>query len=294
MERLPFHRETIEAQADLPVGVIANLLSIEGEMGMPLLNGFIVNMSGGIRLRRLNDVQFSDLDTLAEGIAKRLGEHPTMELLCSTLKISQNTFRDEIRRELIEDIHPYQALLVWDMENCERRYIASHFQILGSRFHVIAPFHSRDVNNAFLSLPKAMLDDRLVYRQLMVAKYPEMAKIPHCEETLPILPNLNTQLRLFIRSLPRKILSNRLSRRILYRGDSDKIWSSAFGVTPQQEEFMMSRIKVLKSNSEDLLGLPDLSPLIQPGKRNRSDIHKLFMLFEYAAWLPKPKRAGHE
>ena len=189
-------------------------------------------------------------------------------------------YQEDVSRELRKDCYPYQSLMIWDLENRQRRYIGAHCQMLGSHFDVIAPNYDLEVINAWFSLPRIPLMKRRFFHQFFEHYFPELSKIPHAAEPHPITPNLKYQLKLYGRSQ-----FSRLFAAFGQNGkhpDIDRLWCT---LTVKQEEHMVSHVVRCGDKLEQMFGIRPSGRFQETVKSNPQIVRNFFMITEYAAQL---------
>lgn len=302
LERLALHLETVEGTADLSTSQAANLFRIPSRRGNPVLHGFMGEVLSGHRLRHLPVRDYETLGSVADGLVRSFeGPLPAIFERLFGRPAPRDELRAEIRRDLVEGCEPYQAAILWELENRQRRYVGSQFPVIGTQFDLIAPFYSRNAFETWLAIPPIGLDRRALLRRLFATYYPSLAQIPHSEETYPIIPSLSRQLTVFAQALPHKFASRFIPagmRRALHiPGAEDRyIWNLANLSGPRERAHMLSRIEALTPVAEEILDLRISGGFLHPiqGKDELQPLRMLFLVGEYAAWLrDRVAPAGH-
>ncbi len=287
LSRLPVYLETVEGQADLGTAQIANMLDLETEEGSPLLIGFLGETVAGEHLAWLKDSDFDDFNGISEGIVRGYAHRQQLDGQPFTgMELSREAYKEEVSKELRKDCHPYQSLMIWDLENRQRRYIGAHCQMLGSHFDVIAPNYDLEVIDAWFSLPRIPLMKRRFFHQLLEHCFPDLAKIPHAAEPHPIIPNLKYQLKLYGRSQ-----FSRLFAAFGQNGkhpDIDRLWCT---LTVKQEEHMVSHVVRCGDKLERMFGIRPVSGFEGMVRGKPQAVRNLFMVAKYAEWLRRGKTA---
>ncbi len=280
--RLPLHLETVEAQSDLGTAQIANMLNIEKQTGAPLMTGFLGETVAGEHLAWLKDEDFDSFEGIADGIVRGYSNRQVFKgQPFIGAELSREAYREEVRKDLREDCYPYQALMIWDLENRQRRYIGAHCELLGSKFHVIAPYYDVDLIEAWFSLPRIPLMKRQFFHFVLARYFPELAKIPHPTEAHPIIPNLKYQILFFLRWNLQRIFS-KLPFAKNRETDIDRLWCI---LTPSQEKYMLSRISELNDANGKIFGIGVSKDLKLMVNGNYQFVRNVFMISEYASWL---------
>jgi hypothetical protein len=189
----------------------------------------------------------------AENLKHLFTPSPNMDDVCQ-----------DILDGLMSDCPPYQAYLIWYAENRNRRYVASHFAVLGEHFDTVMPLYDRRLFELWFSVPPIGLSDQAVFRRLLARYYPDLARIPHPAESAPIIPNLRWQLaRLYRGLLPRALagcMGRERAQRLLLRFFLDDDFRSLSKLSaPQQRSRMLASVKTLRPALRDAFGV-ELSP----------------------------------
>ncbi|TQV80801.1 asparagine synthase-related protein [Denitrobaculum tricleocarpae] len=248
----------MEGQSDSTSVQIANLMRINAPAGTPLLHGF---MSDAVAVTRFSDQK--------NGVTPKNRDQASFNLASSMIKsdaharyvselvgadIDVMSICNEIRNDMTSDGLAYHAAVLWDVENRQRRYIAGHLPMLGQKYDVIAPFYDEKLMSIWFSLPRISLDERYLQRQQLAKLYPNLAKIPHSEETAPITPSLSNQLRLLIDSVLRKSFIPTYQKIVGYR--TSNIWSLSGGMATNEQRLKMQSLFLGNlDETEQVLGL---------------------------------------
>ncbi|HET7371373.1 MAG TPA: asparagine synthase-related protein, partial [Gammaproteobacteria bacterium] len=291
IKRLPLHLEALEGTADLATASVANLLEVDLETGAPMIHGFCGDPLAGNHINHITPSEYSDRDGLAGGIMRfygAAGEH-TPERLLST-GVSRQALCDEIRSDLLEGCPLYQSYSAWDFENRQRRYVGSYFAMTGRRFHTIMPFYDPAIFNLWFSIPPIALHGRTLFRSMLARHYPSLARIPHSEESAPIVPNLRHQLADFLRRAPqsmaRKLFGEKTAKYLLLLRHRDPyIWSLGNLAAPQQRRYMRTEIDRLGPAMDDVLGLRLADVKVEHLQDHVQALRGLFLTASYAGWL---------
>lgn len=231
-KRMDLFLNTLEGQSDSNSVQIANLLQMNKPLGTPLFHGFMSDAVAVIRFSdKKNDIAPKSLDEAALNLASSIVKSESHLKFISNLleiEISAPNICDEIRQDMTKEGQAYHAAVLWDVENRQRRFIAGHIPMLGQIFDIITPFYDKRLMSYWLSMPRISLDERYLQRQQLAKLYPELAKIPHSEETTPITPNLSNQLKLLIDTTLRKMFITPFQKYTGYR--TSNIWSLSGGM----------------------------------------------------------------
>jgi len=258
-KHLPLYLETVEGQMGDGASPLTNLLKIPNHEGALLMIGFIGDSLSSAHLSNwFAGKTIDSFDQAAEQLGLALSIPLERRQRASELlghKICIDDLIHEIRGDLCADILPYQSVLLWDMENRQRRAIGTHFLLLGQSFDVVAPFYDPEVMNYWTSMPSIALDDKYLQRQMLKLGFPNLARIPHDQEVMAIIPNLGNQLSGLFERTARRLLA-RIYGRITGYGKGS-IWALAGGLsTKEQRRNMISGIEGNLPNQNEKFGYP--------------------------------------
>lgn len=287
---LSAHLDATEGTADCGSVSILNLLGTGTVTGSTLLHGFGGDVLAGYRVGDFKAADYTSRETLADALIRHNYPATRSGLLHLFSPVPDP---DAVRQDVLDGLKtgcpPYLAYLLWFMENRTRRYVGSHFAVLGEHFDTVMPFYDRRLCDLWFSLPPIASADRSVFRKLMARYYPDLARIPNSEEPASIVPNLRWQLASLVRSLPRRALTGCIGRERtkklllrLYHDDDFRSFSRL--EAPQQRAYMLSRLTELRTTLQETLGV-ELSP------RYRSilstDVRALRSLFTVATYAQR-------
>lgn len=285
---LPNHLDATEGTADSGSVSIMNLLGSPSTPGSTILHGFCGDVLSGGRISDLSASNFVSREATAEAIIRYWYPPSASNLQKLFTPVPDlDAVRQDVLDGLKTDCPPYQAYLLWFAENRNRRYVATHFAVLGEHFDVAMPFYDRRLVHLWFSLPPIGLTDRFVFRKLLVRYYPGLARIPHSEDAAPISPNLRWQLARLYYSLPRRALAgcigSKRARKLLlslYRGEDFRSLSKL--AAPQQQAYMLSQLAQLHPVLKEELGV-ELSPGYETVlSGNLQALRALFTVANYA------------
>lgn len=293
---LSAHLDATEGTADCGSVSILNLLGATTATGSTLLHGFGGDVMAGIRIGDFKATDYATRETLVDALIRHNYPAARSDLL---RLFSPAPDPEEVRQDLIDglrsDCPPYQAYLLWFMENRTRRYVGAQFAALGEHFDTVMPFYDRPLCDLWFSLPPIASEDRAVFRKLMVRYYPALARIAHSEEPAPIVPNLRSQLSSLVQSVPRRALTGCLGReqtkKLLLRLHHDDDFRSFDRLeSPQHQTYMLSKIAELQPALREALGV-ELSPQYQ--RILSADPQALRTLFTVASYAQRrPEQRG--
>lgn len=286
---LPAHLDATEGTADCGAVSILNLLSARAALGGTLLHGFCGDLLSGGHIDRFRADAYASRDAMADAIVQSwypASSDPLRELF--TRGPDLDTVRQDVFDGLRSDCSPYEAYILWYAENRTRRYVASQLAVLGEYFDMVAPFYDRQLFSLWFSVPPVGLSGQNVLKQLFAHTYPDLARIPHSEQSSPIIPNLRWQMARFYHSLPRRTLNRcigtahaeRLVLRLNYNADFrslDKL------LAPRQQAHMLSAVAALQPALHKIFDI-DLSAQYRDIlSTNRQALRGLFTVMSYAA-----------
>lgn len=285
----------IEGHGDLQVAQICNLLSREVDSNS-ILHGYLGGPLSGHHVGEFDKSCLSSYSCAAEEIY----HHHFNDVAYDKLKdlginYSQQDFIHDIHLQLEEYADVYTGIRAWEFYNIQRDYIGSTLRLLGSQYHVIAPFYDEGVINSWLRIPMIALKNRYVFRQILLQKFPNIAVIPHSEEAYGITPSLRYQLHLLYRKI-----TNNIHKRIIARtnnvkdyADPSYIWVlSHGGATAEQRRYLLNRCDMNSDylkDSFDLNAIQDISNILVGdgviSRRGLDFTRRLYTLGEYAKYI---------
>lgn len=287
---LPLHLAAVEATADLSTISIAQLFRFDHLPGTGLLHGFAGDLLSGAFVDQIPTDQYKSRSDLTRAILRLRSSASIDEEQLIGQCTDEDFVFDETLAQLNDDAEPHQAYLYWNFENRQRRYTASHFPIIGTSFDPVLPFLDRKIIDLWTSLPPADLENRNLFRRLLAERYTDLARIPHPEEGIPIVPNLEYQLKYLWRSMPRRILTKAFGARAAKSalgtiGRDTYIWSLANLASPRHQSHMVGRIDALRPVADEVLGLDIAADFKHLTRANIQAKRILFMTCEYALHL---------
>lgn len=289
---LPLHLAAVEATADLSTVSIAQLFRFDHMPGTGLLHGFAGDLLSGAFVDQIPTDQYKSRSALAQAILGLRSSASVDEEQLLGQRTDEGFLFEETLAQLNVDAEPHQAYLFWNFENRQRRYTASHFPIIGASFDPVLPFLDRKIIDLWTSLPPVELEDRTLFRRLLAERYTDLARIPHPEEEIPIVPNLEYQLKYLWRSMPRRILTKMLGTKAAKAalgaaGRDTYIWSLANLASPRHQKHMIDRIDELRPVASEVLGLDIATDFKHLTRANIQAKRVLYMICEYALRLRK-------
>ncbi|HET7663218.1 MAG TPA: asparagine synthase-related protein [Rhodanobacteraceae bacterium] len=262
---MPQYLDTAEGMVDPAGASILNLCRIDSERGSAVLHGFGGDVQEGVRLSDFNAADYASRETVAAAIMRHA--YPASRPNLAGLS-GQTVDPDEIRADILaglrQDCPPYQAYLLWFLENRHRRFVAAGCAALGQHFDMVMPLHDRRLYDLWHSIPPLGLADRAVFKHLLARRYPTLARIPHPEEAAPVTPNLRWQLARFYHKLPAQLLAACVGqqradewRLRLHRHHNFRTFSKL--EAPRQRAHMLSELTRLRPALQESMGI-ELSP----------------------------------
>lgn len=288
LHHLDHHLEILEGTADLSTSSVMNLLQVDTAPGTPLLHGYGGDVLAGYFLSSLGAAEYASHEALVDGVLhhyKAAARSETRRML--TPAVDPEEVRRDIVCDLRDDCPPHQAFTLWQFETRLRTYVGSYFPLIGGHFDTIMPFYDRRLFEIWTSIPPIGLADRAVFRKLLIQYYPALARIPHSEESAPIIPNLRSQLARFCRGLPRRVLdlplgAERAKEVFLRSYRHDYIWNLGNLAAPQQRAYMLSRVTDLQPVLKEVLGVELASGYQSILAGDVQALRGMFLAAEYA------------
>ena len=262
---MPQYLDTAEGMVDPAGASILNLCRADSERGSAVLHGFGGDVQEGVRLGDFSAADYASRESVAAAIMRH--GYPASRPDLAGL-FGQPVDLDEIRADILaglrQDCPPYQAYLLWFLENRHRRFVAAGCAALGQHFDMVMPLHDRRLYDLWHSVPPLGLADRAVFKHLLARRYPALARIPHPEEAAPVTPNLRWQLARFYHRLPAQLLAACVGpqradelRLRLHRHHNFRTFSKL--EAPQQRAHMLSELARLRPALREGMGI-ELSP----------------------------------
>jgi hypothetical protein len=282
LDRLPLFLSAVESQASPTTCQITNLLNLDATGSASLLHGYLVDALSGSALSWLQPDAFANQNAMAEGIARRFVEGDELgEWFARRYGLTMADGIEWVRTRLRDDGEPYQVLTMWNLENRQRRLIASHMALLGPRYHMVTPFYSGDMLRAWLEVPRLGLEGRALLRQMLARLYSVAARIPHAEEIHPIIPNITWLGREFVRSraaslqqkLPGLPGVRRVSR-MMGAAKESNIWRLSYSLTPEDRAEMEAAVRADDQVCQDVLGLSPVE-FLQAAKTRTPRVYRI-------------------
>jgi len=294
------HLDATEGTADCASVSIMNLMGARAAIGDTLLHGFCGDVLSGGHIDPFSAADYASRDATADAIVRHA--YPASKVNLHGL-FTPAPDLDAVRQDVLDglrsDCPAYQAYLLWYAENRTRRYVASHFAVLGEHFDTVSPFYDRRLFALWFSIPPVGLSGQTTLRQLLARCYPALARIPHAEESASIIPNLHWQIARFLRSAPERVLSGcigatRAKRQLLRLYLNSDFRSLSKLAAPQQQAYMLSRISMLQPILHEMFGVT-LSPQYRNIlSTNLQALRTLFTVASYAERQSNRARADNK
>ncbi|HET6586487.1 MAG TPA: asparagine synthase-related protein [Oleiagrimonas sp.] len=293
---LPQYLETTEGMADATGASIMDLCRADVERGSAVLHGFGGDVQQGARLGDFSAADYASRESVAAAIMRHAfpASRPDLAGLFGRT-VDPEEIHADILAELRQDCPPYQAYLLWFLENRHRRFVAAGCATLGQHFDVVMPFHDRRLYDIWHSVPPLGLTDRTLFKRLLARHYPALARIPHPEEAAPVTPNLRWQIARFYHKLPAQLLAACVGpqradelRLRLHRHHNFRTFSKL--EAPQQRAHMLSELARLQPALQDNLGIelsPDYKNVLA---RDSRALRTMFGVASHAARRQAPTR----
>ncbi|HET7299457.1 MAG TPA: asparagine synthase-related protein [Oleiagrimonas sp.] len=295
---MPQYLDVAEGMVDPAGASIMNLCRVDSERGSALLHGFGGDVQEGARLSDFSAADYASRESLVAAIMRHAypASRPDLTgLFGRTIDLEE--IRADILAGLRQDCPPYQAYLLWFLENRHRRFVAAGCAALGQHFDMVMPLHDRRLYDLWHSIPPLGLADRTVFKHLLARCYPALARIPHPEEAAPVTPNLRWQLARFHHRLPAQLLAACVGqqradelRLRLHRHHNFRTLSKL--EAPQQRAHMLSELARLQPALGQCMGI-ELSPGYENIlARDSQALRTMFGVARYAARRRASARTG--
>lgn len=197
--RLPLWLELLQGQADPHVMHLANLLAMPEPDGTAVAHGFLGDALSGALLSSLPAEAFTGVEALADSIVKRFA-FPAVVRLAEAAGFVEPlaALRQSVLNSLRQGVGSIgQTAILWNLENRQRRFIATQADILGPRFAPFYPFYDRAYIEAWLARPLMAHTGRTLLSEFFQRCFPELTAIPHPSESRAINPTLRGMLKQF-------------------------------------------------------------------------------------------------
>lgn len=262
---MPQYLDVAEGMVDPAGASIMNLCRVDSERGSAVLHGFGGDVQEGARLSDFSAADYASRESVAAAIMRHAYPASRQDLAgLFGRTIDPEEIRADILAGLRQDCPPYQAYLLWFLENRHRRFVAVGCAALGQHFDMVMPLHDRRLYDLWHSIPPLGLADRALFKRLLARCYPALARIPHPEEAAPVTPNLRWQLARFHHRLPAQLLAACVGqqradelRLRLHRHHNFRTLSKL--EAPQQRAHMLSELARLQPALGQCMGI-ELSP----------------------------------
>jgi len=283
-----------EGQVGTGTTYVANFPAIEADRHRMYLSGACAGTVAGEHLKWAPWENCGSLDEAADAIFRSNTKSLAGDLP-QRLGISANfdDLRNAIREDLSEEGFPYQAVMLWDFENRQRRHIFPQVAYTANHFHVHCPHFHREIMTAWFSMPRPLLDFKYLVRCVIQAKYPQVASLPHSDTNELLVPKNWHALTYLARQLGRR-LRQRATRiaRLSRKGPNTDAWNWWLGTTPQMAAYERERLATGRDVLTQVLGytLPgfedeDLRSFAKDSWRAELVLRRAMLLTEYARWL---------
>lgn len=288
---------TFEGQVGPETTFITNLPSPRDEIPPQLLHGFIGDALSGSYLGWIPPGgEHISLDEVAHGIVFKHTRGLSADF--SKLLGLRKSFED-VKQVVFDELNrqgsPRQALLLWNIENRQRRHISPQVSYAYRHYHVYAPSYASEVITAWLTLPRAMHQDRSLLRKLFEERFPHIAALPHCDEDNLIWPRNWQALTYWSRQVRRRVRA-KVATFVSKTGRSSdhEIWSMWLGTTDEQRAFMQRRLRETFPAVTNAFGysLPMLDhelcqQLATTANRQGTLLRRALVVAEYAERFPR-------
>lgn len=287
--------EATEGTTDPAAASIMNLFNTPSEPGNAVLHGFCGDAQAGSHISQFSAADYASRESMAAAVTRHYyaPHRPDLFGLFSPAP-SPDDIRQDVLAGLRTDCPPYQAYLLWYLENRSRRHVASQIAILGEHFDPIMPFYDRRLFDIWHSIPPIGLMNRVVFKNLIAHYYPKLARIPHPEEAAPITPNLRWQLTRFYHRIPQHLLavclgSERAQEVFLRLYRHENIYKLSKLAAPQQRAYMLSQLTQLRPALKEGWGVELSQNYMATLSGDLQALRVMFMVARYA----QIRRQGH-
>jgi hypothetical protein len=284
--------ELFEGQTGTGTTFITNLLDDDSPTGTRLLHGFIGDAASGAHLTWAPAEKCSTLDDAADSAVRQLTAGLSQDFpKLLGLDVSFEDVAAQIRADFSEEGLPYQAVMLWDFENRQRRHIGPQLLYTGQKYRTCAPSYSVPVLQAWLQLPRCLLDGRSLLRQLFESRYPDVACLPHSDENKLMIPRHREAWTYFGRLLGRKVVG-KVRSRMGFPLDTTRTvsWTTWLGTTDEQRAREQNGLTEMAPALERQFGysMPETDRnfrqrLTQAPRRQDIFLRRAFILAAYAA-----------
>lgn len=236
----------IEATAR-PMFTVTNLLPAASTTPQQLLHGYLGDTLGGANLTKwCGRSNLGAPDAIA---AKILAANATVSrvvlefygLTPDVLDLHANV--SVMLTELGGGRH---SVVLWDLENRQRRLIANHFRLLSHAFDLSIPYYDAAIIAHYLSLPWARIENRAVTRSMLRRRYTMLARVRHDEEKWPAVPSIFGCVTAFASEVIEKIPA------LEWRFKAPSIWSAPAQEIVSSREYFLDSVE---ANYPAILGL---------------------------------------
>lgn len=310
LDLLPIWLDTAEGQVDSHTLFMSRFLSLGLPEGMPLFHGFIGDtLSGGLMAQLLNKMRQGKSPSLEEttgtdDLVRGLTRHFYGDIdprIGETLGLDVSI--DDISAHIAEELSPegataYQRLMLWNLENLQRRLVASQLLFLGRHFRICPLFYYQPLMQVWLSMPLIALEGRNLLRQLYQTAYPRMFTMQHPEEAPLLIPRTWPAMSYTIR-LARRAAWMRLRNLMKLSPEpvnrKHYVWTMWHATTESQKKREMERLESTSQDVKSALqwttsGLnPELWSACARNPRKQSLLlRRFFLIAEYAHSISDP------
>jgi hypothetical protein len=245
-----------EGQVGWAGAYLANLPIRSSDKHRLLFHGFLCDAISGAHMSWVKGKDGMTFDGVADGIAVMLTKNlsPDFPALMG-ISCSYDDIRHQVWQELDRSGLPYQALVIWNLENRQRLRGVRQLAHVGDTFYIYCPTYNRAIMQRWLSLPRCLLEGRTLLRQLFATRYRRISLLHKAEEDHLILPRTWNSLTFTARIAQRKLL-NRLRSSLRLRNAHEKYrsWTMWHGTTPQRLAFEKRRLEESQAVIEETLG----------------------------------------
>ncbi len=236
-----------EGQLDSHTVFISHLLESGHPAAGLITHGFLGDALAGAHINWLTDEELRARETVVTGLVRHFTGGYVRDFGSRLgLPVSFEDLRRDCADALPEQGEPYQAFVIWDMENRQRRFVGPQLLYLGTRFRALAPNYDHRLMDLWLAMPKMALEHRTLLRRLFRERFPNVAAIPHCEERPAEIPRTLALARytatVLGRTLAERVHIKLAGRRQFAHKRDNYIWSVWHGATEQQHRRLQQEL----------------------------------------------------
>jgi hypothetical protein len=299
LDLLPTWLECSVGLADAQSLFVANLLYLPNEDGTPIYHGFIGDTLSGAKLNAVGLERATTAEDTAAGIINYfLNDISPLAPEALHLSASREQAMQDVLAELLPDVAPHQAFMVWNLETIQRRLVGQQLPLLGKRFMPLPVFYYKPLMELWLSLPRMALDYRFLLGNLFKQFSPELESLPHAEHVPERIPR-NIPGFQYLMGWAARHYGVKALRKLGLGADRLEnhwyIWAMWHGITPKEKQRELERLLGTATLFESRLGWNAPRPDDAVWTRCTATTHRQLLLLrrmhllgEYAQSLSAP------